>query len=325
MTLTPLIVCPTRTSIELALTLAGGMPHARFGLCTEYMPKKYKKPFRNAGNIHLYDNEGVAVSNLYRHSHVITFGYSEAEPHRLSKRLAEAAAQRSTPLIDIQHGLLQEGYTLDHDDYRPRIAPDQLCSWDQYGILIPQDNQQNRRIGNKIGVTSNLHWKRYSDQERILFIQSVREICRSFPEYLVFWRPHPGEYKYDEKIGSIFHSPHLVEKNLRILSFNDVDRSTITDFLSGMTVLFTAPSTTIVDAQRIDLPTIVFNAGPFDLTTIGVINTARTPDQVAKAISYAMASPSAFVPKLRMFKPFDFSSFEAYLNDSMSRQPLIQA
>lgn len=301
----PLIVSPTRTALLSALGLAKSIESVPFGLYTEWLPRSTRKEFANRRNVTLYPTVEQCVPALHKHTHLLTFGCTTAGPHRAAFRFAQAFAKIGKPRIDIQHGLFQEGYTLDFEG-SDVLDTDRAVSWAEYGRLTDPLPATMIRDRKRIGIVSNLHWSRYTDQDRTLFLQCVRRICRAFPEYIVEWRPHLAEFAAGE---DIHRNVYLIEPNLRILKFETVDEVSINRFLDRTDVVFSTPSTTIADCQTRRVPCIVFEAGKLDLRGQGTMAIARDPASITGLLMQALDAPSAFVPQVTGNRPFDIDAF----------------
>lgn len=300
----PLIVSPTRTALLSALGLAKSLESRPFGLYTEWLARTTRAEFANSRNVTLYPTVEQCIPALHKHTHLLTFGCTTAGPHRIAFRFAQAFAKLGKPRIDIQHGLFQEGYTLDFET-GDVLDTDRAVSWSEFGRLTDPLPAAMSRDRKRIGIVSNLHWSRYTDQDRTLFLQCVRKICRAFPDHLVEWRPHPAEFAGEH----IHRNAYLIEPNLRILGFEPVNEVSISRFLDRTDVVFSTPSTTIADCQSRHVPCVVFEAGGLDLRGQGTMAIARDPASVTGLLMQALDAPSAFVPRVAGNRPFDIDAF----------------
>ncbi len=261
MTKTTMIVCAVRSTLPLAWQIIENCSDRQFHLVAEYLPPSFAHKLSKITNTRHHSEAASAIASIPRCHSLITFGCSAHPSHKLAATISLAFQAVSKPRLDVQHGLLQVGYTIPGstlDDETLNIS-DMKIGWEIYGVPLPiihRSSFQKRRIG----ISSNLHWMIYSDRERSLFRNCVIDIARRFPDVDFIWRPHPGEFLFQAGEYPRRDDLGVLRHNIRVQSFSEIEGTTMEDFLRDTDLLISTPSTTLLDAERADLPCIVFDS-----------------------------------------------------------------
>jgi len=256
-----LIVAPTRTSIELVVNVAKSMPGRKFYLHCDYITLHGKEKLRTQKNIKVLNNIFEISPIISSCEALLTFGCASHNQHRLSILFSLVFKSLGKPRFDMQHGLLQAGITLFDVEAlasEEQIITDKILKWEDFGV--PLSRKQGRFSGNNILVASNLHWSLYSDQDRSLFKRCVITMARHYPEYKFLWRLHPAEFFSGAELTPKLPLGYPECENIRYLSFDEIDKTSIEYNILDSIMVFTSPSTVIIDAERVGIPSLIFGA-----------------------------------------------------------------
>jgi len=284
-----LIVCSPRTSVMLAVEVARSMPDATFDMFVDYIQPRDLVEIRKTKNINLLRKMIEAVIHLPGYVSLITFGSSLHQSAKNCFFFAGLFKKYGIPRYEIQHGLFQQGITINLSSAveEGAIVTDHVVSWREYGVPMKVGHNTG---GCAIGVMTNLHWGAYSDLERSLFNRSIDSIARAHPDIPIKWRHHPSELVRDQVYPGIGKLGWPIS-NLRSMSFDESEKEIVDEFLSDVNILISTPSTVILDGQRLSKKTIVFNSkklSPY-FSDFKSISVARTPDEFKRAVSSVLA------------------------------------
>lgn len=299
-----LIVCPSRSSLGQAIELAQGMLGHDFTIHADYIPRSLSEmpPGRN---FEFELSHVTILKTIWRFDHLITFGSTALDPHSRSFFLSILFAQFSRQTIDIQHGLFQEGYTASLST--PTFDAEIPVSWKDYGTLLPVLSRRSfTRM--RIGISTNLHWSIYTEQERSLFRRSIVALAFGFPNHDLIWRPHPSEFDYSADRSPQYDTLGVGARNLYVQSFAETDTTTADDFLMSTDLLVSSPSTMIADAVRTSTPVVVFECAHLRNDLAGLpITRWRRPQEIVDQAKAALRSDRH--PVEAVVPVFNFNKF----------------
>ncbi len=307
--------------MDLVSHLAQSLPKKFFYLYTPYASAKYRKIISARKNVTLMETIFELIPIVDDAECLLTLGCSLHPQHKISLLFSNIFQHQGKPRFDIQHGLFQSGITLGNSDQKlaeNTIMTDNIIKWSEYGI--PLSRKHVRFSGKTILVTSNLHWKLYSDQDRSLFKRSVLAIARSFPEFDIVWRAHPAEFEY--RAGALPRLPfgYPEAENLRYLTFQETEDHTAGENIQGSMLLFTSPSTAIVDAEQHGLPTVIFESAALRQALQGLkhVNCVRHPEETINAVADILSGRNKGLTESGLDFGFAAGKFAALLDSEIA-------
>jgi len=318
-----ILIAPTRTSLDIVLHLSQSLFRKTFFLYTPYVSEYYRRMISGRKNILLVDNIIGLIPIIEDAECLITLGCSLHAQHKTSAFISVIFKSLSKPRFDIQHGLFQPGISL--GDPREKssettILTDNIIRWSEYGIPL---SRRNARIsGRNILVTSNLHWGLYSEQDRSLFKRCVLNLARSFPEFNIVWRAHPAEFEYSAGEYPKLPFGYPEAENIRYLTFQEIENYSVGQSIRESMLLFTSPSTAIVDAEQHGLPSIIFDASALSgaLRTLAYANLVRRPEEIVATAADILGGRRAGLTASGMNFGFAADKFESLLQSEISNR-----
>lgn len=308
--MTVLISCENRAALPMAISVASSLYDQSIVIYSGYFDARLNPP-RNARFTSEVDDLFLHLSNF---DALITFACSSHPACRVSLLLSLAFQKLGKPRFNIQHGLLEEGIVANLSPYSTpeTIYTDHLIRWDEFGVPLPL--ARRRHPSKRILVTSNLHWDIYSESERSRFKTCIVSLAERFPSHKVVLRPHPAEYFQFNRTSPKFDSQGIeVLPNVHVCQFSEISAQGVDDFLSHGTALFSSPSGTLLDAQRLSLPCVVFKARRLQQYLDGFRGTfVSTPEECVAAFVRIIEEefPSPFDAGFPIsFKDSEFRAF----------------
>jgi len=223
------------------------------------------------------------VATIGKLTSLVTASESNLRPHKLTHSLTKYANKNRIPTATLQHGFENIGLTYS-DEHQPiqniKFAANHIYTWCVEENLHPEITEENKRkcipIGCPkyfpkqqpvvetdrdsfecvIGVFENLHWLRYSDDYRAMFLDSLNASLQEFKDTLFLLRPHQaGQWLTKRFKGTIPSSD-----NLQILSPADKRFAKLNarQLFPSIDAVVTTPSTVAIDAVLAELPVAVF-------------------------------------------------------------------
>lgn len=213
---------------------------------------------------------------------LLTLAESNLKPHRVPRRLAEAAVEQGLLAATVQHGYENIGLTF--DDQKQAIekvdfASQRIYLWGPLQTLHPKVGAGVRArcvaVGCPkdavvpaadlsgmlpagrpvVGIFENLHWHRYDEQYRRDFIACVHAMAAAYRDTVFLLKPHHAGMWLTHR----YQGERPVADNLVIADPRSPlwERHTAPALLGGMCAVITTPSTVALDAARRALPVAV--------------------------------------------------------------------
>ncbi len=223
---------------------------------------------------------------LPSHKALLTVAETNLGPHRFTRKLTESALAHKLKVATLQHGFENVGVTYDdaeHSIDRVTIKAERIYIWGGLETLHPRldDSVRARCISvgcpkpatadpadlgdllpfgqPVIGIFENLHWHRYDDAYRQVFLDAVRQLAEEFPQVTFLVKPHhAGLWLTHRYEGHRPAAPNLVIADPQTPPW---ENHTASALLGNMAAVITTPSTVALDAARYGLPVAVFCGG----------------------------------------------------------------
>ena len=230
-----------------------------------------------ATNIKFSNDIDLIFSSLHTFDLIFSFNTLTSPYHTYSAPFLPVAKQVGIPIVEIQHGLFQFGINY-YDDSKilsfadPRygqgkirsFADHQICWFGEDGIGYPRSPKtpaykpENLKF---ILLATNLNWYLYSDQDRLHWINLIRNICEKFRDFTFIWKPHPAEINvikaYHDCMKAIEHSNLWLYGIKNDIFFHGVESHE--DLINLCQAGITTPGTSILDFAICNKPFTVFN------------------------------------------------------------------
>jgi hypothetical protein len=231
---------------------------------------------------------------------LISASESSLQPHGEAHLTTQWAKRHGVPTFTLQHGFENVGLTYSDDEFpieRVKFASDVIFLWGPAESLHPRVRKQTRRKCISVGcpkpldgtasslprpVTSpmvvvfeNLHWQRYPPEFRQAFLDDLDAVARAMRDVGFLIRPHPaGKWITERFKGSLRFPPNVTIADPRAEEWIAVSA---VDILRHSVAAITTPSTTAVDAARLDQPVAVAAYG-LDLSAYVPLPQLRSRD-----------------------------------------------
>jgi len=156
---------------------------------------------------------------------LLTASESTAPAHAGGYALVKSARAAGIFTATFQHGLENVGLTPDSTGHWDGLASDSIFCWFDRAQAHPELPESTRRrlvtIGRPVlserlgppefdlGVFENLHWDRYSDQDRARFRDCLFGLIEARPECSLYVRAHPAGGWLDEAAEALSGRPNL--------------------------------------------------------------------------------------------------------------------
>ena len=323
-----LIVCPTRTAIELAAELPKLYTDIQFDLFTGYISKRQLDECNKISNLSIIKDKYSIIANVWTYSHLITFGCTSHPAHKRSFTLSVVFEALKKPRFDIQHGLILEGYNFNTDSEDPNnhIFADHKISLAEYGCLWKNCDREENEIKHKVGIATNLHWAIYSDKERTLFRKSIWQMARKYPEYDFYWRQHPAEFLWPKGKPPEIQTFGIETNNIHYYRYADTEHQSVETFMNNMDFLIMSPSTLIIDAERTKTPGVLFDAKNVreNIEKMESVELFSSPDKLDELFSAYISGEKECQIKSGLSMEFNSKKFrELLLSSKNSKKPTI--
>lgn len=213
---------------------------------------------------------------------LLTVSESNLAPHRFTRELTDAANTQGVFTATLQHGFENIGLTYDDELQaadKINFSARRIYLWGELATLHPKVPMVTRRrcvpMGCPkparvdkadltgllppempiIGVFENLHWARYSDDDRVFFIESVQRLAHEFPDVLFLVKPHhAGAWLTSRFKGEGPKANNIVVADPQLPAWEPF---TAPSLMGHMLAMITTPSTVAVDGARQHLPVAV--------------------------------------------------------------------
>lgn len=245
------------------------------------------------------------VPDLARLDVLLTASETTLRPHRFAHTVTLKARELGVRTLTMQHGLENVGLTWS-DTAQPiervDFASDSILLWGPATTLLPSACEHVRArcvsVGcvkrpraepleaelvarlsegrdTLFGVFENLHWGRYDDAFRQLFMEALEALAHGLPAATVVLRPHPAGRWLTERYRDGL--PNVA--NLRILDPADPELGALTSsrLLPNLSGVITTPSTVAADAARAGCP-VAIAAGALELERYAPLRRLRSAD-----------------------------------------------
>ncbi|QMS90674.1 hypothetical protein HUN01_24960 [Nostoc edaphicum CCNP1411] len=224
--------------------------------------------------------------NLLNIQGLITASESTAGPHKAAYALTKRANKSGILTYTLQHGFENVGLNYFDDLYtakNTRFASQKVLTWGDTALL-PEElahETQSKCIavgcpkyvnstttpkvefsnpGNYlIVIFENLHWERYSEEYRILFLQDLEKTARHFPDTTFLVKPHhAGVWLTDKYQGQLPQGNNIIIANPRNPQWEVFTAPALIAIADGA---ITTPSTVALDAAKYKCPVSVISYG----------------------------------------------------------------
>ena len=209
-------------------------------------------------------------------------------PHYANHTLVNLANAAGIPTFTMQHGFENVGLTYSDETHRAdqiQIDSKYIYVWSDLDALVSNASTEIKHrcipVGYPkhintadipvlkdtfmVGIFENLHWHRYDDQYRKLFINNVRDIVDAYPNIDFVFKTHDA----GRWITKGSNSAAISAENFHILDekseLYEIFSSTTQQYLNYLAAVITTPSTIAVDAAMRGIPTAVIGGDSLDL------------------------------------------------------------
>ena len=222
--------------------------------------------------------------NLLGIQAVITASESTANPHKLAHVLTKRANKLGIFTYTLQHGSENIGLNYSDEKYTledVKFASHKILIWGDVDSLPSELSLETRKkcvsVGcpksikaNKgiqlshhrdhiIAVFENLHWERYNEEYRMLFLQDLEKTAKYFPDTTFLVKPHhAGVWLTHKYQGHLPQSDNIIIADPRSHCWEDF---TAPELIATVDGAITTPSTVALDAARFGCPVSVISYG----------------------------------------------------------------
>jgi hypothetical protein len=217
---------------------------------------------------------------------LITASESTAGPHKVAYALTKRANKSGILTYTLQHGFENVGLNYFDELYtaeNTRFASQKLLTWGDTALLPEELAVETRSKCITIGcpkyinstttakvefsnhrnylivVFENLHWERYSEQYRILFLQDMEKTAQHFPDTTFLVKPHhAGVWLTDKYQGHLPQADNIVIADPRNPQWEAFTAPALIAIADGA---ITTPSTVALDAAKYQCPVGVISYG----------------------------------------------------------------
>lgn len=214
---------------------------------------------------------------------LLTVAETSLGPHRVPRLLTEVALRQKVFVATLQHGFENVGLTYEdavHPIDKVDIAAQRIYIWGPRETLHPRlDASVRERCvpvgcpkqahvpaadlsglvpagGPIVGIFENLHWHRYPDTYRRLFLDAVEALAAGYPQTSFLVKPHhAGVWLSRRHEGERPAAPNIFIADPQAPEW---EQHTAAALLPNVSAVVTTPSTVALDAARIGLPVAVF-------------------------------------------------------------------
>lgn len=211
---------------------------------------------------------------------------SNLNPHRFTHQLAKIANKHALFTATMQHGYENIGLSYSdpiHDIKDITFASQNVFTWGSMetlhseisfatrqkciavgcpkpitdGTTLSQVKQDKTTFN--IGIFENLHWHRYSEEYRTLFISALQQTANAYPNVTFIVKPHnAGLWLTNRNNGGIPEAGNIIIADPNLPEWKGI---TAPQMLPILNAVITTPSTVALDAARAAKPTAVVDFG----------------------------------------------------------------
>lgn len=262
---------------------------------------------------------------------------SSAISHALTHELTSTANRYGVRTFTVQNGFEQAGLTIEDPDVgESRFNSSRIFTWQHSALLpsfIPSEVRARcRGVGRfipsasihrvcslqhefDVGIFENLHWGRYNQDYRRLFIERCCQLARDFPDRRFILQPHPAG-RWAERLSVNGKFP----KNLRLAAHdqtgNRFERTAA--LLASIPKVISSPSTILVDAAEAGCGVAVVAHGQIETSNYEPLTCLRTYDEWAEFVNIDLSLETQkinqdFLSRIRLPERADDAIFDEML------------
>ncbi|MDJ0679171.1 MAG: glycosyltransferase [Xenococcaceae cyanobacterium MO_167.B52] len=216
---------------------------------------------------------------------LVTASETTAVPHKSAHILTQRFNETGLKTYTLQHGFENIGLTYFDEIHTPdsiNFASQKILIWGNLDSLspkalpeirercipvgcpkeIPPKPPQINIPGNReylIGIFENLHWHRYDDRYRNLFLEHLEKVALTFPNTTFLVKPHhAGQWLTKIYQGQIPTVENLVIADPKKIEWEAYTAPVLINYADG---IITTPSTVALDAAMANCPVSIVSCG----------------------------------------------------------------
>ena len=216
---------------------------------------------------------------------LVTASETNAGPHKSAHILTQRFNKAGLKTYTLQHGFENIGLTYFDEIHTPdsiNFASQKILIWGNLDSLspralpeirercipvgcpkeIPPKPPQINIPGNReylIGIFENLHWHRYDDRYRNLFLEHLEKVALTFPNTTFLVKPHhAGQWLTKRYQGEIPTIENLVIADPKKIEWEAYTAPVLINYADG---IITTPSTVAFDAAMANCPVSIVSYG----------------------------------------------------------------
>ena len=207
-----------------------------------------------------------------------------ARPHDYSLKIASLFKLLNIPVVEIQHGLFQLGYSYQSLPVRDRFYSDSIAieGFSDYSLLYY--NMETSKKYQVIGfpeyikkstktiikkkdtytlILSNMHWDAYDIEEKYRFYYSVIKFVENSSDKLFIWKLHYGETFANNKkiINEIMGMFPKAKEKILFANDNDMLKNiSVSELIVKSKSIISTVSTVLLNCEMYKRPTYIYES-----------------------------------------------------------------